>query len=110
MRRLVRDPSADAGDGKVAFRVELSEGLDEGEVERQLLPLLYKFHPALDDTSGRLKQELGVRALMSKGPDFYLTEPDADGVSHFGGVRIPVQDQQSFLAELRALGWSVLES
>lgn len=47
---------------------------------------------------------------MLKGPDFYFTEQGADGAPSFGGVRIPVQDQQSFVAELRALAWSVVES
>lgn len=56
-----------------------------------------------------LTKKPGVRRLMLKGPDSCLTEQGADVAPHFGGVRLPVQDQQSFVAELRALAWSVVE-
>jgi len=110
VRRLVRDPGADTGGEKLGFRFELSEDVDEDEVERQLLSLVYRFHPAFDEATGSLKEGPGIRELKLKGPEFYLLAPDADGIARFGGVRIPAQDKDAFLAELRALGWSVVES
>lgn len=56
-----------------------------------------------------LAKKPGVCRLMLKGPDSYLAEQGADGAPHFAGVCIPVQDQRSFVAELRALAWSVVE-
>lgn len=108
-RKLTFDGTGGESGHKATFHLEQSGPIDEGEIERELLPLLYKYHPALDDTSGRLKQQPGVGHLMHSGPEFFLTPPDERGISHFGGLRVPYQVKDAFLSELRANGWDVRE-
>lgn len=76
-RKPTYDPTADEPSGMVRFILEQSGPIDEAEIERELLPLLYRHHPALEESSGRLKQEHGVNRLMHSGPSFFLTGPDA---------------------------------
>lgn len=108
-RKLTFDPTGYAPGNKAVFHLEQNGPLGEGEIEQELAPLLHKYHPALDDQSGKLKQQPGVRELVSLGPEFFLTPPDASGVSHFGGIRLPYKVKDAFLAELRANGWQVEE-
>jgi hypothetical protein len=108
-RKLTYDPSAGGPGGKATFHIEQLGPIGEAEIESELLPLLYKYHPALEDASGRLKQQPGVRELMSIGPEFFLTPPDDRGVSHFGGLRLPYAVKEAFVSELRASGWIVEE-
>lgn len=106
-RRLIRDHHADNADGKLTYQLASFE--DEKEIFDELMPLIYKFHPALDETTGRLRQEPGSSGKLLLGPDLFLTDPDSNGFSHIGGIRIPEKDTQLFLDDLRLLGWSVEE-
>jgi len=106
-RRLTCDPGASSDDGKVTFRLDASGSVDEGDIQRELMPVFYKLHPALDDATGRLKQQPDVRALLPLGPEFFLTSPDEHGFSHLGGIRVPVEAKDQFVRELRVLGWVV---
>jgi len=74
-----------------------------------LLPLLYRYHPALDDVTGKFKEQPGVRQLMPLGPEFFLSRPDEKGISRFGDVRLPSDVKLAFLEELRASGWVIEE-
>jgi hypothetical protein len=108
-RRLIRDLADPRPDGKVTFRLDQSGPIDEGDIERELLPLIYRYHPALDDVTGRLKEEPGVRQLMHLGPEFFLSPPNEMSTSRFGGVRLPEDVRRPFLEELRASGWVIEE-
>ena len=108
-RKLTFDPTFDAPSDKAAFRLEQLGPIGEAEIERELLPYVYRFHPALDDATGRLKQQPGVRELWSQGPEFFLTQPDERGVSHFGGLRVRFAIKDAFITELRAAGWVIEE-
>src|SRR5574341_1061900 len=108
-RRLIRDLADSRPDGKVTYRLDPSGPVEEADIERELLPLLYRYHPALDDLSGRLKEQPGIRELVPLGPEFFLTPPDENGISRFGGVRLPADVRAEFLEELRTKGWLVEE-
>jgi hypothetical protein len=107
IRRLVRDHHEVNTNGKLTYRLPEIEG--EKEIFEELMPLIYKFHPALDDTTGRLKQEPGIPENLLQGPELFLTSPDLDGFSHIGGIRIPENDTKLFLGDLRLLGWIIEE-
>jgi len=108
-RRLILDVSETRRDEKATYRLDPSGPVDEGDIERELLPLLYKYHPALDDVSGKLKQEPGVRDALALGPEFFLSAPDEEAISRFGGVRLPVATRDAFVRDLRASGWVIEE-
>lgn len=108
-RKLTYDPTGDDPGNKATFHLEQSGPIGEAEIERELLPFLYKYHPALEEASGRLKRQPGVRELLSHGPEFFLTPPDEGGISHFGGLRLPHDVKEEFLRELREIGWVVQE-
>ena len=108
-RKLTYDPTDGAPGGKATFHLEQLGSIGEAEIERELLPFLYRYHPALEDTSGRLKQQPGIDRLIHEGPEFFLTPPDERGVSHFGGLRLPFDVKDAFLRDLRAGGWEVKE-
>jgi hypothetical protein len=108
-RRLILDLADSRPDGKATYRLDQSGPIDEGDIARELLPLLYRYHPALDDVTGRLKEEPGVRQLMPLGPEFFLSPPDEMSISRFGGVRLPSEVRRPFLEELRASGWVIEE-
>ena len=93
----------------VRFVLEQSGPIDEAEIERELLPLLYRHHQALEESSGRLKQEPGINRLRHSGPSFFLTGDDGGGVSHFGGLRLPRHVKDAFLHDLKLNGWEVEE-
>ena len=93
----------------VQFVLEQSGPIGEGEIERELLPFLYRHHPALEESSGRLKPKPGINRLIHSGPSFFLTKPDSGGVSHFGGLRLPPDVKDAFLHDLRSNGWEVEE-
>lgn len=106
-RRLFCDPDTHTPEGKVTFRLDLSGTVGEGDIQSELLPIFYSLHPALDDESGRLKQQPDLRALLPLGPEFFLTNLDEQGVSHLGGIRIPASSKQQFVRKLLDLGWIV---
>jgi hypothetical protein len=106
-RRLFYDPGAHTPDGKVTFRLDLTGAVGEGDIQSELLPIFYSLHPALDNESGRLKQQPDVRSLLPLGPEFVLTNPDEQGDSHLGGIRIPASSTEQFVRKLLALGWIV---
>jgi hypothetical protein len=108
-RKLTFDPTGDEPGNKATFHLEQSGPIGESEIERELLPLLHKYHPALEAATGRLKQQPGISQLRHSGPEFFLTSPDAGGISHFGGLRLPYAVKDAFLSELRATGWEVRE-
>lgn len=107
IRRLVRDHHAVNSHGKLTYLLPEIDG--EKEIFEELMPLIYKFHPALDETTGQIKQEPGIPEELLQGPDLFLTSPDSDGFAHIGGIRIPEISAQLFLADLRLLGWVIEE-
>lgn len=108
-RRLIRDSSESRTDGKVTYRLDPTGPIDEGSIEQELLPIVYRHHPALDDVTGRLKQRPGVRDLMVMGPELFLAQADQGGVSLLGGVRLPPSLRAAFLNDLKANGWVIEE-
>jgi hypothetical protein len=108
-RRLSRGLADSRPDGKVTYRLDASGPVEEGDIEKELLPLLYGHHPALEDLTGRLKEQPGIRELMPLGPEFFLAPPDEKGISRLGGVRLPADVRTEFLDKLRAKGWLIEE-
>ena len=108
-RKLTFDPNGIGPADKATFRLEQSGPIGEAEIQGELLPLLYRYHPALEESTGRLKQEPGINRLMGLGPEFFLTSADEGGVSHFGGLRVPHDVKDALLGDLRANGWEVEE-
>ena len=94
---------------EVAFQIEQSGSVSESEIERELLPLIYSLRPERDDTTGRLSRPMSTEDQSKKSVEFFLTQPDAAGLCHIGGLRVPIHLEGNFLRMIQAIGWTIDE-
>lgn len=100
--RVVR--ITELGNGELVAELDQVGEVSEEEIERELLSVIYKSDPSLDDDTGRL---IPGRKGLEISLSLHLTEPDPDGVSHLGGIRGKRELFARVMQELEAIGYEV---
>ncbi len=76
----------------------------EETIESELLGAIYKCDPALDDATGRL---LPGKRQSEVSLSIVLTDPDAEGTCHIGGIEGQAHSLEAALDELELVGYEI---
>ena len=92
--------------GELAALLDQSGEIPEGIIEDELLAVIYRADPALDDESGRLVPGMKNSEISLS---LHLTEPGPDGISPLGGIRGQEAIFYLVLEELQKIGYEVVD-
>ncbi len=102
--RILKFNDFEEGSGMLTALLEPGGNISEQEIERELLSVIYRCDPALEDETGRLtpgkkNSEISLSII--------LTDPDENGISHLGGIRGKRDLLIVALQELKDLGYEI---
>jgi len=94
------------GTGELVAMLDQSGDIPEGIIETELLEVIHKADPALDDETGRLVPGMKNSEIALS---LHITEPDSEGISGLGGIRGKETVFQLVLEELQKIGYEVVD-
>jgi len=93
--------------GRVRFNLRLEGPVSESDVTAELTTIVQAADPALDSDTGRLipgKKNTEIRTNL------FLTMPDAQGISHLGGIECHSAEADLVVSLAEARGYRVLRA
>ena len=90
--------------GRVRLRLGAGGPLSEAEATEDLTAILYASDPALDHQTGRL---IPGKKKTDITTNLFLTEPDANGVSHLGGIECEPSQVELVVSLAKQKGYRV---
>ncbi len=92
--------------GELVAELEQGGDIPEEVIEGELLSIIYKTDPALDNDTGRL---VPGKKNSEISLSLHLTEPDLEGISRLGGIRGNEKLFHVVLQELKVIGYEVVD-
>jgi len=90
--------------GRVRFSLHREGPLSEDDLASELTAVVIAADSALDKVSGRL---LPGRRTEEIATSLFLTEPDASGISHLGGIECAAEQASEVAALAEGKGYRV---
>ena len=106
IKRILKVEKVESSPEELQASLEFGGTASEEEIEKELLNVIFKCSPALEENTGRLAPG---KKQTEIGLSLFLTEPDNNGISHLAGIRGVKSLVYSALNELGNKGYEVVE-
>lgn len=94
-------------DGNYLLMIVPNQNVDEHLLEKELLPIFYRVNPGLDNKFGKLLPGYKIDTVNSLGPQWIISGPHEDGLSHLAGISVHPSQLDDVIHELENLGNTV---
>jgi hypothetical protein len=84
IKRILQVEKTENNQGLLKATLEYGGTESEETIEKELLEAIFKSDPALEENTGRL---LPGKKISEIGLSLFLLKPNANGVSHLGGIQ-----------------------